>query len=217
MLICGLDEAGRGPVIGPMVMAGVLVSEEQEKLLKNLGVKDSKLILRNKRIELAKRIKNIVKKFKILIIPPDVIDKELLDENSNLNILEAKKSAEIINYLKPDIAYVDCPSNNILMYKSQIERYLTKTPKLVCEHKADIKYLASSAASILAKVTRDKEIAKIQKTIKADIGSGYPADPITRVFLRKFYNKYPKIIRKSWASYKDLIDKRNQKSLGDFS
>jgi len=216
-LVCGIDEAGRGPVIGPMVIAGVLVTHHEQELLKKLNVRDSKLITPKKRQELARNIKNIVKKFRFIIIPPSEIDKELTSLFSNLNLLEAKKSAAIINYLKPSTVYLDCPSNNIKSYKQQVRKYLKNTKtKIISEHKADQKYIAVSAASIIAKVTRDKEIAKIQKSIKPDIGSGYPSDPITQLFLAKYYKNYPSIIRKSWSSYKVLLQKKQQKTIGEF-
>ena len=59
-------------------------------------MKDSKLLTPKKRLELAKSIKNIVKRFKLIIIPPKLIDSEINSSNSNLNLLEVKKSAEII-------------------------------------------------------------------------------------------------------------------------
>jgi ribonuclease HII len=213
--ICGIDEAGRGPVIGPMVMAGVLVDEHQQELLKSLGVRDSKQLLPKKREELAKQIKNIVKKYKVIIIPPVEIDEAV--EGINLNMLEVHKTAEIINFLKPSTAYLDCPSTNIRKYTQEVQKYLSsKAVKIIAEHKADQNYISVSAASIIAKVIRDKEIATIQKSIKEDIGSGYPSDPITQIFLTKYHKKYPHIIRKSWATYKVLVAGRSQKTIGDF-
>ena len=215
-LVCGIDEAGRGPVIGPMVIAGVLVTRAEEALLKKLGVRDSKLITPPRRNKLARSIKNIVKKFKILIISPATIDTEVSSESSNLNLLEARKSAEIITGLKPSIVYLDCPSNNIKGYTQQVKKYLKKKVTIISEHKADKKYIAVSAASIIAKVTRDYEIAKIQKSIKVPIGSGYPSDPITQAFLTRYYKKYPLYIRRSWSSYKVLVTKQHQKTIGEF-
>jgi len=216
-LVCGIDEAGRGPVIGPMVMAGVIVDANQEALLKKLGVKDSKQLMPKKREELSKHIKNIVKKYKVVIIQPQEIDEAVLSATSNLNMLEAKKSADIINFLKPGMVYLDCPSNNIDAYTQEVKKYLNdKKTKIISEHKADQNYVSVSAASILAKVIRDKEIAKIQQTMKEDIGSGYPSDPITQVFLTKYHAKHPHIIRKSWAPYKAIMDKEHQKTIGEF-
>jgi len=121
-LICGIDEAGRGPVIGPMVIAGVLIEEEKLQKLKSLGVKDSKLLTKKKRNQLFKKIIKTIKQYKILILPPKEIDNALESDDLNLNWLEAHKSAEIINKLKPDKVIVDSPSNNCEAYT----RYLRK-------------------------------------------------------------------------------------------
>lgn len=217
MLICGIDEAGRGPVIGPMVMCGVLIEESQIKELQNLGVKDSKLLSPKQREYMFKEIKHLVKDYKIIIIPPKEIDEAVESEELNLNKLEAIKSAMIINHLKPNKAMLDCPSNNPKKYLDYLKIYIKdNSAEIKAEHKADLKYPVVSAASILAKVTRDKEIEKIKKEIKEDIGSGYPADPITVKFLKNNYKKYPSIFRKSWASYKNILTQSNQKKLNNF-
>ena len=65
-LICGIDEAGRGPVIGPLVICGVLISEKDLPKLKALDPKDSKLLTPKKRSELEKKIKRVVKDYKII-------------------------------------------------------------------------------------------------------------------------------------------------------
>ncbi len=216
-IILGIDEAGRGPVIGPMVMAGVSISEKDISKLKELGVKDSKLLSPTQREGMFNKIINTTKNYKIIIIPPKEIDAALKSESLNLNWLEAIKSAEIINFLKPEKAIVDCPSNNIPAYKNFLKEHLKNIKtELVVEHKADFKYAVVSAASIIAKVTRDNEIKKIQKKIKEPIGSGYPSDPITIGFLEKNYNNYQRIFRKEWVSWKNINKKKKQKSLSDF-
>src|SRR3989344_4793297 len=121
MLVCGIEEAGRGPVIGPMVMCGAVIKEEHEGRLKKIGVKDSKLLTPKKREKLFKIIKNLVDRYKIIIIPPAEIDAALKSDHLNLNWLEAQKSAEIITALKPDKVIIDCPSNNIKEYTRYIK------------------------------------------------------------------------------------------------
>jgi len=221
-LICGIDEAGRGPVLGPLVMCGILVKEEDEKGLVKLKVKDSKLLTKRKRESLFDKIKDISYKYEIITISPDEIDNAVNNHDGlNLNKLEARKSAEIINLLKPDKAIIDAPSNNIKSYKSY-KQYLyelinNKNIKLILEHKADLNYPIVSAASILAKVTRDNEIEKIKEKIKIDFGSGYMTDSKTVDFLEKYYEKYPDLFRKSWFPYKNILNKKFQSKLEDFS
>ncbi|MCD4666736.1 ribonuclease HII [archaeon] len=215
VLVCGIDEAGRGPVIGPLVMSGVLLEEKDVSKLKKIGVKDSKLLEPSKREELFKEIKKIVKDYKTLIISSKEVDDALESEELNLNKLEAIKSAMIINYLKPDKAILDCPSTNIESYTYYLRTFLKVDVKLKLEHKADLKYVEVGAASILAKVTRDREISNIQSKIKENIGSGYPSDPVTQEFLKKNYKKYD-IFRKTWVSYRRLVESKKQKRLNEF-
>ncbi|MEK6875785.1 MAG: ribonuclease HII, partial [Nanoarchaeota archaeon] len=219
ILICGIDEAGRGPVLGPLVMCGLLVKEEDEKKLVKLQVKDSKLLTRERREFLFDKIKDVSYKAEIVIIDPDEIDHAVNNHDGlNLNKLEARKSAEIINLLKPDKAIIDAPSNNIKAYKEYLSGYIkNKKIELILEHKADVNYPVVSAASILAKVTRDNEIEKIKKKIKIDFGSGYMSDPKTVDFLEKYYEKFPELFRKSWFPYQDMLNKKFQSKLEDFS
>jgi len=217
MLVCGIDEAGRGPVIGPLVMAGVLVEEGRLDKLRAMGVKDSKLLTHKQRKELFEKIKRAVKKHEIIVIEPAEVDDALMSDHLNLNWLEAHKAADIINALQPDKAVVDSPSNNCAAYK----RYLVKLLKnkdidVLVEHKADVNYVECGAASILAKVTRDAEIEKIKRSVGDDFGSGYMADPKTKLFLEKKFEVHPEIFRKTWTPYKDLVKAKKQKKIGEF-
>ena len=215
-LICGIDEAGRGPVIGPLVICGVLISEKDLPKLQALNPKDSKLLTPKKRSELEKQIKKVVKDYKIIKVSPKEIDDAVESKILNLNWLEAIKCAEIINSLKPNTVFLDCPSNNINAFSDYLKNYLeNKKISLTCSHKADQKYIIVSAASIIAKTTRDSEIEKIKEKIGIDFNSGYPSDKKTQEFLKKYHNKFPDIFRKSWASYKN-IKKAKQKSLIEF-
>lgn len=220
-IVCGVEEAGRGPVIGPMVMVGTCISSEDEKKLSGLGIKDSKLLSPRQREELFDIVLKAVKSHKIIIISPQMIDLALDDPSMNLNHLEAKTSAEIIEILKPDRAVLDCPSNNIRAYTDKV-RYFMKDEsnrdsiELVAEHKADLNHPIVSAASIIAKVTRDREVDKIKRELGIDFGSGYPSDPKTVKFIKDNWAKHDKIFRKTWSSYKKYLEKSGQASLGDF-
>ena len=200
-------------------MCGILVKEEDEKQLVKLKVKDSKLLTKIKREFLFDKIKDISYKYEIIVIYPDEIDHAVNNHNGlNLNKLEGKKTAEIINLLNPDKAIVDAPSNNIKSYKQYLfELINNKNIKLILEHKADINFPIVSAASIIAKVTRDNEIEKIKKKIKIDFGSGYMTDPKTVKFLEKYYEKYSDLFRKSWFPYKNILNKKFQSKLENFS
>ena len=189
VIICGVEEAGRGPVIGPMVMCGVLIDEKDSSKLKAIGVKDSKLLTPMQREQLFNKIKEIVKEYEIVIIPASDIDDALESEHLNLNWLEAITSAKIINKLDPDKAILDCPSTNIKAYSDYVNKNLNVDVKIIAEHKADVKYPVVSAASILAKVTRDMEIKKIKDKIGINLVSGYPSDETTQQFLKENWSK----------------------------
>ena len=216
MKILGIDEAGRGPVIGDLVISGVMIDSEDEGKFKELGVKDSKLILPAKRERLFDQVKKIAKKYDIIKVSPKEIDEAVLSEDMNLNKLEAVKSAMIINKLNPDKAILDSPSVNTEAYGDYVRLFLkNKNIELVVENKADYNYLVVGAASILAKVTRDGEINKLKKKY-GEMGSGYPSDPITKNFIEKNFEKYPNIFRKSWKTFQNLVKNKEQKSLSRF-
>jgi ribonuclease HII len=215
MIVSGIEEAGRGPVIGPLVMAIAATEIHNETRLKEMGVKDSKMLSPLQRERLFDEIKEICK-FEILIVSPQDVDAAVNSEETNLNYLEADTSSILINKLKPDKVILDCPSTNIVDYARYVEKKLNYKPKeLIAEHKADENHVIVGAASILAKVTRDREIRKIKEKHNIEFGSGYPSDPRTISFIRDNYNKYD-IFRKSWSTWKKVAAKKEQKNLGDF-
>ena len=150
------------------------------------------------------------------------IDKAI-NSGVNLNTLEAMKTAEIINELnnkKDKIkVVVDCPSVNIRAWRATLLGFIEEKKNLdvICEHKADANHVSVSAASILAKVTREEEIEKLKKEY-GDFGSGYPSDPFTKKFLREEGNRLKNsgLFRKSWATWKSLFPEKSQSSLSGF-
>lgn len=224
-LILGIDDAGRGPVIGPMVLAGVLIKSRYETYLKKLGVKDSKKLTPKRREILVKEIKKSAVAYHISITHPSEIDGRE-KAGLNLNKIEAVKSAEIINKLnkgrdKEKIEVViDCPSNNIFKWHMYLMQYVDNPNNLTfkVEHKADVNHVACSAASIIAKVTRDAEIEKIKKQIGINFGSGYSSDPVTIKFLQEYGKKHKKdgIFRETWQTWKNFKSKKEQAKLDEF-
>ncbi|MEM2110881.1 MAG: ribonuclease HII [Candidatus Bathyarchaeia archaeon] len=211
MLVAGVDDAGRGPVLGPLVIAGVLVEEEALSNLVNLGVKDSKLLSPKRREQLAQEIFKIAKKYHIVKLSPAEIDiaVETGTKLNRLNRLEAKAMAEVIRNLKPDIVYVDASDILAERFKQHIAEKVPFNVQIISEHKADRKYPIVSAASIIAKVERDRAVAELRKTY-GDLGSGYITDPKTLRFLEEWIKKhgsYPEFVRKSWKPAKKLKDK----------
>ena len=214
MIVAGIEEAGRGPVIGPLVMAIASIHHKDEFKLKALGVKDSKMLTPLQRDRLFNEIKDLCE-YKIIKINPEEIDKAVESDESNLNWLEADKSAILINKVKPDKVTLDCPSTNLKAYKQYVLKKLKYKPKIVVEHKADEKYTIVAAASILAKVTSDNEIKKLKAKHGVNFGSGYPSDPLTIEFTRENFDKYP-FFRKSWDTWQKAKRLGGQKKLGEF-
>jgi len=215
-LLLGIDDAGRGPVIGPMALAGVLINKNQEQELKKLGVKDSKLLIPAKRKKIAEQIKQNFKHAIVTASPEEI------DRHKNLNWLEAEKASGLINNLTKNIKekvriVIDCPSVNPKAWQDYLVKNLknTKNIEILCEHKADLHHPVVSAASIIAKEKREDELKKLKQELKIDFSSGYPADPVTKEFIEKNFNnsKYKKIIRHSWQTVKKLRKNQSQKNL----
>ena len=208
MLIGGVDDAGRGAIIGPLVVAGIVIEEDLLPRLLSIGVKDSKLLSPNKRKKLAEEVINIVNGYHVVKLAPKEIDRVVESGRRlhKLNRLEAIAMAEIIKILKPEIVYVDASDVLAERFGSHIRELVPFKVHVISRHKADKMYPVVSAASIIAKVERDGEIARLRKRY-GELGSGYPADPITIKFLRDWLEKhgsYPEFVRKSWKPAKRL-------------
>jgi len=217
MYICGIDEAGRGPVIGPMVIGAAVISMDNENLLKDLKVKDSKQLTRNQRDELYPKVKEVCETF-TEILTAEMIDsarKDLI----NLNRLEELTMIKLIDKVKKIhkdcVFYLDCPDVNNIRFGNIIGQITNA--EIIAEHKADDKYPIVSAASIIAKVDRDNEIDKIKKELNVELGSGYPSDPTTKKALEQMIKNKSKYIRYSWETTQKIIselqDKGTQKKL----
>jgi ribonuclease HII len=198
-----------------MVMCGVLLDELVLDELKAAGVRDSKLVRPKKREMLAELISKKAAKYEIVELSPSEIDEFRLVKKINLNELEAKIFAQIIDRLKPRIAYLDSPDPNPKLFEERIRKYLRTGTKLVVENFADRKYVAVATASILAKVRRDQRIAELRERY-GDFGSGYPADPRTIAFLENWVRKHgklPEFVRRSWETAKRVERQVKQKKL----
>jgi len=212
MLVAGVDEAGRGAVIGPLVIAGVLVKEEDLPRLREIGVKDSKLLSPHTRETLATEIKRIAQNYNIEKLQPREIDIAVRSGRKlhKLNRLEAQTMAKVIEALRPDRVYVDASDVLEERFKQHILECMQFRVKIISEHKADRNHVAVSAASIVAKVERDREIAQLANAY-GDFGSGYPSDPRTAAFLKECCEKsgeYPDFVRKSWKPAKKAKDEK---------
>ena len=203
MLICGVDDAGRGSLLGPLFIAGVSIKRSKIKKLSSMGVRDSKKLTPAAREKLYKKIIEFADNFYVAKIYPKTIDRSV--NKHKLNSLEAKYMAKVISKLKPNISYVDSCDVNPRRFGKEIAR-LSKTSKIRSYHHADSRFVIVSAASIIAKVNRDKSIARLRK--EHDLGSGYPSDSKTINFVSDWVTNgkaMPSFVRKSWKPVKTLL------------
>ncbi|MFW6038236.1 MAG: ribonuclease HII [Candidatus Saliniplasma sp.] len=215
-MICGIDEAGRGPVIGPMVVAGIVVKEDTDLI--ELDVKDSKRLSPKRRKSLETEIKKLGV-HSLRILPAEEIDR-LRDEMS-LNEIEAGLFASIIEEICDETTtiYVDAASTDEEKFAGMIQENLEAPMDIISRHGADDSYPVVSAASILAKVKRDQEVELIEEELGEEIGSGYPSDMRTRDFLVKWIDGHgdlPPYTRRSWETAREILSRSKNSSLDDF-
>lgn len=205
MLLGGVDEAGRGCVLGPLAVAGVSVDSDRLGELAELGVKDSKLLSPKQRDALYPEILKTCVRVEVSRIPPKMIDRYVSrgKKHRRLNYLETIHMAKVIDALGLDEVFVDAPDANPVRFKTELVELLSSRPRIVAEHKADVNYAVVSAASIVAKVERDRDVAQLRE-LHGDFGSGYPSDPDTIAFLESWVRRkssHPEFARMSWKTW----------------
>jgi ribonuclease HII len=217
MYIAGIDEAGRGPVLGPLVIAGVVINEKDLDPLVKEGLTDSKLMPKIKRESMYNDILKLTIDYQVVIIDAYEID-ALRNNATNLNRIEINAMIKMLGVLtKWKMAFVDACDRNA----NRLQLILRKNVQenIIAEHFADVKYPIVSAASVIAKVIRDQEIEKAHKEFGVDFGSGYSHDRKTNQFLMDYYSehgKLPVIARKSWETSKRVIRIHEQSNLDEF-
>lgn len=218
-MISGIDEAGKGPVLGPMCVAGILLDGRKHDELLKIKVKDSKLLAKKKREDLAEKIKEIADEYFILEVSSSRIDE--LMKTMTMNEIMVASFTKVLEELRPDHAFVDAADVIASRFGKNIREQYSGEILITSEHKADVKYPIVSAASILAKVQRDSLVKQLEDELGMEIGSGYPADPKTIMFLENWVkdnNSLPSFARYSWETSKRILEKydRNQKTLFQF-
>lgn len=212
-MIIGVDEAGKGPVLGPMVVSAIACENEDE--LRDIGVRDSKALTPKKRKEMYDVLTEQFAYYNVVITASEI---DALREAMSLNVITAKSHAMAIKKvaaIMPDAAskkiYVDACDVNEKRYERVISGYIGSSYTVVARHRADSMYPVVAAASIVAKVTRDAIIDDIQNELYdewGDIGSGYPSDSKTVLFLQRYIEKQhkaPYIARSSWTTVKKML------------
>jgi ribonuclease HII len=212
----GIDEAGRGCVLGPMVFGACLVEEADEPSLRKMGARDSKKLSAKKRDALRGKLDAAAEAWRVVEVEPEVLDAESLGEITKRVIVELAVE------LRPDVLVLDAP-----VPPAQIPRYRVdllerlrlagvEGVQIIAENGADDTYPCCSAASIFAKTTRDARLAGIQEEVGSPIGSGYPSDPKTRAYLKHVWQTegaWPPWVRTKWDTIRRVVAECAQPSL----
>jgi ribonuclease HII len=213
-MFCGVDEAGRGSVMGPLVVGAVYVEDDTE--LMELGVRDSKKLTPKRREAMFDRILDIADAYSVVTISADDID--LRRERESLNEIELAMFVDATNRYPVLRVYADCPDVNEMSFQSALTARLGGT-EVIARHKADDTYPVVSAASIIAKVTRDRLIEDISKEFGESIGSGYPSDKVTTGFIEKWIKengRSPPYTRNSWETVRTIKSRLSVRKLTDW-
>ena len=211
-MICGVDEAGKGAVLGPLVVAAVVCGSDEEA--RAIGARDSKALSPMRREEI---YAEILARFRIATrtILPERIDAR---PRLSLNACIARAHAAVVSDLQPELAILDACDVDARRYGITVARFLTSRCKLLSVHEADRRYPVVGAASIVAKVLRDRAIADLALE-HGEIGSGYPSDPVTIAYLRDYLKSRkapPPFGRWSWATMRSLVNELHQTRIIDF-
>ncbi len=208
--IGGIDEAGRGPMFGPLVVCGVLANGKAIAALKELGVRDSKTLSTRQRERMEQSIRGCIQSAEYVIISASEIDRRR-QNRVTLNEMEVGAFVDVAKRIAPTELYLDAADVNSDRFGKVIgERsgLLKRGCKIVSEHQADERYTIVAAASILAKVRRDSEIARLHERY-GNFGSGYPSDPKSIRYLERMLEEnreLPTFIRSTWKSVSKRIE-----------
>jgi len=208
----GVDEAGKGPVLGSMFAAAVRA--DPETLPEDVG--DSKGIPPERREQLAAAIHEAADAVALAEISVERID----SEETDMNELTVAAHAEALSQVAEDgdEGYVDAGDTNAVRFEGNVAEQVGTTVELRAEHGADETYPIVGAASIVAKEAREAHVARLAAEY-GPVGSGYPSDPDTREFLREYvleHDVLPDCARRSWQTSQDALAAAEQSSLTDF-
>ena len=213
----GSDEAGKGPVLGPMVAAAVRVDPDALPG----DVDDSKRLTPARREELASAVRDVADSVGIAVVSPERID----EPETDMNTLTVDAHAEALSavVIGEEAVYADAGDVSESRFARRVaagveERECGIGVTVQAEHGADGRYPVVGAASVVAKVERDRRVACLRPEY-GDVGSGYPSDPRTRTFLREYVREHgslPACARASWKTCDDVLRAAEQSALDDF-
>lgn len=215
--VLGVDEAGRGPVLGPLIVGGFAMDEDRLESLQELGVRDSKELASNLREEIYEQLGRYGRRETIALLPAEI---DAAVARGALNHLEARAFGEMIGRIRPDRAYIDACDANAPRFGTLVRRLSRWEGEVISRHKADRDIQVVGAASIVAKVVRDRAMVALGEELGADVGSGYQTDPITIAFLKDHLpraDERPYWLRSSWRTTARLMAERSARTLDEFA
>ncbi len=214
-MYCGVDEAGRGSVMGPLVVGAVFT--ESDDVLLEIGVKDSKKLTPKRREAMYGEITSSVPGWTVEVVSAEDIDR--LRKTMTLNEIEMGMFKDAVTRRPASKTVADCPDVNEEGFTARFKAVLPPGMEVIAKHKADDTYPVVSAASIIAKVTRDRMMEDIRAEFGTDVGSGYPSDHYTMDFIEgwiKKNGKAPPHVRCSWEPVRAMLSMMAVRKLSDW-
>lgn len=214
--IAGLDEAGRGSAVGPLVAGAFVVEEDALDALVDLGVRDSKQLSPARRNEIEAALPTLGR-CRSLALGPRTIDRHVA--RGRLNELELDAFARLARELLPDVVYVDACDPNAARFGRRLGALVGSGVEVISRHRADEEFPVVGAASIVAKVRRDRALERLRHRLGDELGSGYPSDRRTREFIARTVRAGgapPPWLRLSWAPVQRVMRARSARTLDEF-
>ncbi len=214
--VLGIDEAGRGSLLGPLVVGGFATSSATARRLADIGVRDSKLLSPERREEVYRRLASLGRRLTV-VLPPAMIDRHV--RHGGLNALEARAFAQIVRRAGVPSVYADACDPIAERFGATVRRLSGVSARVVARHRADRTIPVVAAASIVAKVHRDRALARLRRQVGEGVGSGYPSDERTREFVRALLRdgaEPPGWVRRSWQTMESLKPRPAARTLDTF-
>lgn len=215
-LVLGLDEAGRGSLVGPLVVGGFVLPRSRLPLLVPSGVRDSKLLTPSQREAVYRHLGSTGRRLAVSLAPA-VVDRHV--RQGALNHLEARAFGQLVRRSGATMVYADACDPVAPRFGREIARWAGDGVRVLAEHRADVNHPVVAAASIVAKVRRDRAIARLRETLGGGLGSGYPSDERTCDFVRDVLRSgapAPDWVRASWRTMARLKPRPTGPSLESF-
>ena len=206
--LLGIDEAGRGCVLGPMVYGACLIGEADESVLRELGARDSKKLSATKRATVRAAVEARALAWDVVRLEPAQLDGESLNELGSRTIVDLAVKH------RPTVLVLDAPvpprgiERWVASLTERLEARGVRGMEIVAENGADDRWPCCSAASLFAKTDRDAILAELEASAGARLGSGYPSDPKTRAWLQAVYDEtgdFPPFVRRKWETVRRIV------------